>query len=398
MAVKCRAEHVGSLLRPPALLEARAAHKRGEISDEELRAREDEAALAALELQRSVGLQIFTDGEVRRATWMAGLLEQLGGVVPVEAPKHIWHRDDGEPPEDETDFEMVAARDKLYRKKTLTLAEAEFLLRHSPGQFKITMMSASMGPMLWHKDVSPPTYPTPADMMRDLVPLQIKEIEELIELGVTWIQLDSLGYNRVIDRRFEAAIGGTDSEKARQTHLERTVAVDAELVRAAKRKNPDVTVGMHICRGNNRSAWMSEGGYDPIAEKLLGSTGSCSSTTPSAPVASSRSASCRRAPRSCSASSRPRPPCSSPRTTCCAGSRRRRGTSTPSTWRSARSAASRPPRSATCSPSTTSAASSSSWSPRPSAPGAERAPRRTGPEAVFLRRRGLRALSCATAR
>ncbi|GGM74852.1 5-methyltetrahydropteroyltriglutamate--homocysteine S-methyltransferase [Thermopolyspora flexuosa] len=273
MAVKCRAEHVGSLLRPPALLEARAAHKRGEISDEELRAREDEAALAALELQRSVGLQIFTDGEVRRATWMAGLLEQLGGVVPVEAPKHIWHRDDGEPPEDETDFEMVAARDKLYRKKTLTLAEAEFLLRHSPGQFKITMMSASMGPMLWHKDVSPPTYPTPADMMRDLVPLQIKEIEELIELGVTWIQLDSLGYNRVIDRRFEAAIGGTDSEKARQTHLERTVAVDAELVRAAKRKNPDVTVGMHICRGNNRSAWMSEGGYDPIAEKLFTQVG-----------------------------------------------------------------------------------------------------------------------------
>jgi Methionine synthase II (cobalamin-independent) len=272
MPTSYHAEHVGSLLRPPALLAARAAHGRGEISDEELRRVEDEAALEALDLQREAGIQVFTDGEVRRATWMAGLLEQLGGVVPVEAAKAPWYREDGTPPEEETDFQLVAAQDRLYRRKAGTRIEAEFLLRHAPGQFKITMMSSSMGQLLWNPEVSKATYPTPEDLIRDLVPLQIEEIGELLDAGVTWIQLDSLGYNRVIDARFHRAIGGSADDDL-EAMLDATIAIDAELVRATKQKKPDVTVGMHICRGNNRSAWMAEGGYEPIAEKLFTQVG-----------------------------------------------------------------------------------------------------------------------------
>ncbi|WP_188189884.1 cobalamin-independent methionine synthase II family protein [Nonomuraea sp. SYSU D8015] len=270
MPANHHAEHVGSLLRPPELLHARAARDRGELSDEQLTKLEDDAVLAAIQLQREAGIEVFTDGEMRRATWMAGLLESLGGVVPVEAPSSAWFRDDGTmAPPDETAFQMVAAKEKLTQKARLTAVEADFLARHAPGQFKITMMSSSMGNLLWRPDISQAAYPTPADMMRDLVALRIKEIEGLLDLGVNWIQLDSLSYNFVIDPDFRARIFGPAAPDP-ESLLESTVAIDAELVRATKAMNPEVTVGMHICRGNNRSAWMSKGGYEPIAERLFG--------------------------------------------------------------------------------------------------------------------------------
>ncbi|MGN9841015.1 5-methyltetrahydropteroyltriglutamate--homocysteine S-methyltransferase [Nonomuraea sp. H19] len=270
MPANPHAEHVGSLLRPPGLLQARQAHERGELSAEELAKLEDDAVLAALELQREAGLEVFTDGEMRRATWMAGLLESLGGVVPVPVPSSAWYRDDGTmPPPEETAFQMVAAQDKLTQKRALTAVEADFVARHTPGQFKITMMSSSMGSLLWRPDLSSAAYPTPGDMMRDLVALRVNEIKGLLERGVSWIQLDSLSYNSVIDPDFRARILGPDGPSP-ESVLDATIAVDAEQVRAAKAMNPEITVGMHICRGNNRSAWMSKGGYEPVAERLFG--------------------------------------------------------------------------------------------------------------------------------
>jgi 5-methyltetrahydropteroyltriglutamate--homocysteine methyltransferase len=277
MATNFHAEHVGSLLRPPALLAARSAYERGEISADRLREVEDEAALAAIEVQRQAGIKVFTDGEVRRATWMAGLLESLGGVVQVaHAPMVRWHGDGEDPPDEETAFTMVAANGKLSQKADHTSVEAAFLARHAPGQFKITMMSSSMGPLLWNPDISAEVYPTPMDMMADLVALQIKEIQGLIDQGVTWVQLDSLGYNQVIDDEFRTqALAGRPGlvELTPDMILDGTIAVDKELVGTTKRHNPDVTVGMHFCRGNNRSAWMSKGGYEPIAERLFSEVG-----------------------------------------------------------------------------------------------------------------------------
>jgi 5-methyltetrahydropteroyltriglutamate--homocysteine methyltransferase len=271
MATNYHAEHVGSLLRPPELLAARAAYERGELSRERLREVEDQAALAAIEVQRQAGIEVFTDGEVRRATWMAGLLESLGGVVPVELPPAKWYREDGEPPREETEWQMVAASAKLTQKAHHTSAEAAFLARHAPGRYKITMMSSAMGAILWRPDVSTDAYPTPMELLADLVALQIKEIEGLIDQGVTWVQLDSLVYNFVIDEAFRRGVGMGDVPP--QDILDGSLAVDADLVRAARRKDPDVTVGMHFCRGNNRSAWMSQGGYEPIAERLFAEVG-----------------------------------------------------------------------------------------------------------------------------
>src|SRR5690606_2180614 len=117
------AEHVGSLLRPPELLEAREAFKRGGLSGEALTKLEDDAALAAMQLQRDAGIEVFPDGEVRRAAWMAGLLEPLDGVVPGDRPTSAWFREDGMAPEEETAFEMVAAAGKLAQKRRLTAEE-----------------------------------------------------------------------------------------------------------------------------------------------------------------------------------------------------------------------------------------------------------------------------------
>jgi 5-methyltetrahydropteroyltriglutamate--homocysteine methyltransferase len=271
MATEYHAEHVGSLLRPPWLLTARAAHKRGDLGAAELRDAEDRAAREAIELQYQAGMPVFTDGEVRRENWMAGLLASIGGVVPVKRPAVGWHRDGGTPPTEETDFDTVAANAAVTQREDHTSVEAAFLARHAPGPFKITMISSAMGGLVWNPELSAGVYPTPGDLVHDLAALQVKEIERLIDQGVTWIQLDSLSYNQVFDAHFRSQAGAPGLSP--EDILAAALAIDAELVRAAKHKDPGVTVGMHICRGNNRSAWMAEGSYEPIAERLFSEVG-----------------------------------------------------------------------------------------------------------------------------
>lgn len=270
MGTGYHAEHVGSLLRPRWLLEARAASKRGERSAAELRDAEDRAAAEVIELQREAGLRVFTDGEVRRTNWMDGLLSSIGGLVPVGRAQVDWFRPEGTPPAEETEFDTFAANAPVFQRVHHTSDEAAFMSRQAPGQFKITMISASMGGLLWDPELSAAVYPTPDDLVRDLVGLQIAEIKRLIDSGVSWIQLDSLGYNRVMDAHFLAE---TAPRVSPQDVLAATVDADVRVVRAAKRRNPGVSIGMHICRGNNRSAWMAEGGYEPVAERLFGEVG-----------------------------------------------------------------------------------------------------------------------------
>jgi 5-methyltetrahydropteroyltriglutamate--homocysteine methyltransferase len=215
---------------------------------------------------------VFTDGEVRRTNWMTGILESIGGMTEVETPAVTWHREDGEiPPTSETDFVMTTATGKVYRKNKLTNVEADYMASQVPGQFKITMMSAAMGAMAWRPDLSAAVYPTPADLVGDLIALQVEEITDLIERGANWVQLDSLSYNQVFDDEFRAETGNAEVDP--RLILEGSVAADAAIVSAVKDKHPHVTIGMHICRGNNRSAYMAKGGYEPVAERLFGDVG-----------------------------------------------------------------------------------------------------------------------------
>jgi 5-methyltetrahydropteroyltriglutamate--homocysteine methyltransferase len=263
------AEHVGSLLRPAYLLDARARHRAGELTDGALREVEDRAALDAIAVQRDAGIGVFTDGEVRRESWMAGIMESVGGTVlaPNLHPP-TWHRDGSTLPTEETVIHYAAVTEKVHRKDSRTSTEAAFLASHSPGPYKITMISSTMGSQLWHPGRSDGVYPTPADLVADLVRLQAEEITALVDQGVAWLQLDSLAYNTVFDDDYRTSRGlGAVPASA---ILETTIAGDEAMIAAARARNPDVTIGMHICRGNNRSAWMSRGSYEPVAERLFG--------------------------------------------------------------------------------------------------------------------------------
>ncbi|HYZ02698.1 MAG TPA: cobalamin-independent methionine synthase II family protein [Candidatus Binatia bacterium] len=272
IATAHHAEHVGSLLRSPELLEARAAYRAGTLPIEGLREAEDRAALDALELQRQAGIEIFTDGEVRRENWMASLLQELGGTQPAPPVDRqvSWRRESGDdPPPEETHFDSVVVAERVYLKEALTSVEASFLQKHAPGQFKITMMSGSMGAVLWSPGLTDRVYASPEDMLQAVVGVQIGEIEGLLESGVSWIQLDSLSYNWIIDEGARAR-RAIDQDVGTEGMLDRAVRLDNQLIAAARAKNPSVTIGLHFCRGNNRSAWFASGGYDPVAEKLFG--------------------------------------------------------------------------------------------------------------------------------
>jgi 5-methyltetrahydropteroyltriglutamate--homocysteine methyltransferase len=262
------AEHVGSLLRQPWLLAARDDYRAGRITEGDLRAAEDRAAAENIATQRDAGIQVFTDGEARRTNWMTGILESIGGMTPIETPAVTWRRADGEiPPEEETDFVMTVASSKVFQKDHLTAVEARYMASQVPGAFKVTMMSAAMGGMTWRPEVSEGAYPDPDDLVNDLIALQIAEVSELAAVGAHWVQLDSLSYNQVFDAEFRAA---TQNMLDPAVILDSAVTADTKIVTGIKATHPGLTVGMHICRGNNRSAYMAKGGYEPVAERLFG--------------------------------------------------------------------------------------------------------------------------------
>jgi 5-methyltetrahydropteroyltriglutamate--homocysteine methyltransferase len=266
MTTTHHAEHVGSLLRPQWLLDARQARGKGTLTTRELRAAEDRAITEHIARQEAAGITVFTDGEARRESWRAGLMESLDGLVPAKRIM-TWYRDGKQLPAQETPSDGLAASAKVTRKQQLTRVEAAFMAARAPGAFKITMISASMGAMIWDAGISAAAYPTPAHLIEDLTALQLEEIDELVAShGVRWIQLDSLAYNRVFDPgKTDNVRGGLSAEQL----LDATVAVDAKIVGTVKKAHPDVTVAMHICRGNFRSAYGGQGSYEPVAERLF---------------------------------------------------------------------------------------------------------------------------------
>ena len=265
MATRYHAEHVGSLLRPPYLLRAREAHETGELTTAQLHEVEDRAIAELLDIQKQAGLTVFTDGEARRESWRAGLLESLGGVEPASRTLR-WYRNGKELSPEETLSDGAVAVATVSRKQDLTGVEATFMAARAPGTFKITMISASMGGMIWDRERSSAVYPAPNDLIEDLAALQVDEIDGLAARGVRWVQLDSLSYNQVID---PDATGRTRAALTPEQALDAAITVDSKIVTAVKREHQDLTVGMHICRGNYRSSWMAQGGYEPVAERLF---------------------------------------------------------------------------------------------------------------------------------
>lgn len=257
-----RADHVGSLLRPGRLLSARADFDEGRIGIEELRAAEDEAIVQALAVQREVGLPIYSDGEYRRKSFLSELAAAVDGFVDSHAVMP-WRGDDSQP--DKRSTSKVAGA-KLRKQRRLTGHEVAFLAKHAPGPFKATIPELSYFTIAsWQPGVSDTAYPRRIDLIDDLAAIQRSELTGMLADGVTYLQLDSVGYTTLIDQehRDRVAGSGTDPDEL----IRACVAADQASLAELRREG--VVIAMHMCRGNSRNRWLASGGYDRIAAQVF---------------------------------------------------------------------------------------------------------------------------------
>jgi len=271
MATGYRADNIGSLLRPQELLDARVAYREGKLEREKLRAIEDRSILEALELQKTAGVQIFTDGEYRRDIFTADINQAIAGLVPGKVTVSFEWRGAGsdlakESKEGNLQFVVGA---KLRKKGRFTPGEAPYLKQHAPGPFKVCTPAATQHAISRYKPgISDKVYPTIHDMLQDVAAIMRDEVQALIDEGASYVQLDAPSYSTFFDAKRRASLkaSGVDPEEA----FDAAIAADNAMIKGIKR-GPGVVIGIHFCRGNKRSAWGAEGGYEPIAEKAFGS-------------------------------------------------------------------------------------------------------------------------------
>jgi 5-methyltetrahydropteroyltriglutamate--homocysteine methyltransferase len=256
MPARYRADQVGSFLRPKEVLDA---HARGAAPDE-LRAIEDRAILDVLQRQKDLGFKIFSDGELRRTTFMSDFNDSVEGVASGDAVARQWSG--------QTAGNLGVATGKLKARRRLTAHEMEFMRRHSPGDIKMTLPSANQFPaILYKKGLTDAVYATHRDLLWDCVPIIAEEVKALASEGAKYIQIDAPRYSYYIDPKWRDYIKnemGMDPEAA----LDDAIKADNAALEVLQGRD-DIVACIHLCRGNNRSQWYASGGYDPIAEKLF---------------------------------------------------------------------------------------------------------------------------------
>jgi 5-methyltetrahydropteroyltriglutamate--homocysteine methyltransferase len=256
-----RAEQVGSLLRPNELLQARTAHTEGKLTLEELRANEDQAILQALEKQRQLGLDVYTDGEMRRGSWLTDMADAVEGFVAARVDRN-WKGPGG-------GLEGSSAKvvgGKLKKLRKMTGHEIPFLKKKAQGPFKAVPAPSNFMLASYKRGVTDKAYPDRDELLNDLVQIVRDEMQWLISQGVSYVQLDAPFYCHYHIDPFQLEKfrqEGLDPDK----EMQKAIAGDNDCLKDLPRTN--VTVAMHLCRGNSRSRWSAEGGYDSIAERLF---------------------------------------------------------------------------------------------------------------------------------
>jgi methionine synthase II (cobalamin-independent) len=256
-----RAEQVGSLLRPKELLQARTDFTEGRIAAEQLHEAEDRAIADALAKQREIGIDILSDGEMRRGSWLTDMADAVEGFVR-EKVMLAWKGPGG----GEEASTANAAGAKLRKMRKLTAHELPFLKKSAGVPFKVTLPAPSNFMLASYKPgITDRFYATPADLLRDLVEITRDEIRWLVAEGATYIQFDAPYYSHYLDpqQREQMRSAGRDPDRELEDGIAGDNAAFAEVPRDR------VTLAMHVCRGNSRSRWYTEGGYDMIAEKLF---------------------------------------------------------------------------------------------------------------------------------
>jgi len=273
---KIRTDVVGSLLRPAFLKQARERCDAGKISAEELRRVEDDAVRQAVALQEEAGLEVVTDGEMRRLNFQDSFGASITGFDAGRADiKFYQTRVEGaEPlrrwefPEDEAKATAVAQRrpvvEKLRLARNVPLEEYQFVSRVARAPAKVTLVGPDRVTQRFDHQTSTAIYPTVDDFIADVVRIQREMIRSLVDAGCLYIQIDAPGYTAYVDRPSLQAMRERGEDP--MENFARSLKADNDVIRGFD----EVTFGIHICRGNQRSMWHREGSYDPIAERLLG--------------------------------------------------------------------------------------------------------------------------------
>jgi 5-methyltetrahydropteroyltriglutamate--homocysteine methyltransferase len=260
MATLYRADHVGSLLRPRELLDARTAA----LPPEALREIEDRHINHALQRQAEIGLPVFTDGEFRRRTFMSDFNDAVEGLDEGEAVARDWQ---GSRDAQVTRVSGIATS-RIRQVRRLAAHESAFLRANATGDVKVTLPSANQFPAIaFKRGLSDAAYASHSELLWDCVPIIKSEIAALIDEGVDYIQLDAPRYSYYVDPRWREYV----RDEMRQDPADALAeAIRADNVCLEEARREGITVAIHLCRGNNRSQWYAEGGYDPIAEALWG--------------------------------------------------------------------------------------------------------------------------------
>jgi 5-methyltetrahydropteroyltriglutamate--homocysteine methyltransferase len=261
MNTQWRADHVGSLLRPADLIEARRNASRPDI----IRTVEDQHILRVLAQQQELGFGIFTDGELRRRNFMSDFIDAVDGFDAADAVSRSWDATEGAAAPVSSVTGIVTA--KLSPRRPMTAHETAFLREHSPGPIKVTLPSATQFPAISFKPgVTDRVYQDRSALLRDVVGIMKDELQRLKNEGVPYIQIDAPRYSYFIDPKWRDWIRREMGQEP-DAVLDEYLRADNECFEAARK--PGLALAIHLCRGNNRSHWYAEGGYDAIAEKLF---------------------------------------------------------------------------------------------------------------------------------
>src|SRR5256712_10088234 len=248
-------EVVGSLLRPTYLVEARKQFETGQLNAADFKAVEDRAVNEAIALQETAGIDVITDGEMRRYAFYGHLVEALAGFDKFGG----W----AIPFRDESGEELVLRRpvvvEKLQWKRSMCAEEWVYLRSRKSHPGKVTMISAQQAAAYYDPEKSKAAYPSRDAYLADIVDFSHREVEELIRLGCTYIQIDAPQYAALLDPEMR------EGYRQRGSDPDKLIDVCIEMDNAIISGHPGVTFGMHICRGNNQSKFYASGDYEPIS-------------------------------------------------------------------------------------------------------------------------------------
>jgi len=262
---------VGSLLRPPELLQARADREAGRLDAVAFKRIEDRAVDAAVRLQEDVGMAVVTDGEMRRLSFQSQMAEAVHGFGSWDLDAFLWgdwHGDEAIGDWSQERPDTLAVESPLRRRRFLSVEEFVYLRARIGADTvpKVTLPSPSLFANFWHPQRSAAAYPTLEALLADVTELLCQEVAELERLGARYVQLDAPHYPLLLDPETRAFY------EARGSSWQDWLAYSIELDNAVIAAAPEVTFGLHLCRGNQDSRWLVEGSYDAIAEPIFRGT------------------------------------------------------------------------------------------------------------------------------